>query len=90
MKLPADMSLEELRAMRTTACKRVANVLIESVYPIWKQVNILRDGTADEIQSMRVEINAVRNKSNALESWISAMTREELIVLQVQQELNWR
>lgn len=90
MKLPSQMTVEELRALRSSAVKMEARRRIEAVYPLWKQVNILRDGTADEIQAMRVAINAVRNKSDAIEASIEEMTTQELMSFKVQHDSLWR
>lgn len=39
---------------------------INSRYPVWKQMNILRVGTPDEVRAMGAYIDAVRAASNAL------------------------
>lgn len=40
---------------------------ISSHYPMWRQLNILRNGTSDEVRTMGEYIDAVRDASNALD-----------------------
>ena len=86
---PLKWSEAEWREQRVEWVKTEASRRIEAVYPLWKQVNILRDGTADEIQAMRVAINAVRNKSDVLEALVATMTIDELKALRVNDEAYW-
>jgi len=53
------------RAPIVAAARRAAETKIEVVYPIYRQLNILRVGTPDEIANMGTFIDACRAWSNS-------------------------
>lgn len=53
--------LPPIRTINQEAARR-----IESIYPIWKQVNILREGDPAAISEMTAYIDAIRETSNRL------------------------
>lgn len=47
--------------------KQEAQRRIEEAYPLWRQVNIMRDGDTAQIEAMGKGIDAIRAASNKIE-----------------------
>ena len=61
--------IEEIEAERVLQIKVKAAELINSKYPDYKQLNILRVGTAEELEAMSLYIDGIRAKSNKAEQY---------------------
>lgn len=58
------LNLTALAVLRADHNRNLARARIEAVYPVHKQLNILRAGTDEEKAKMSVFIDAVREWSN--------------------------
>ena len=61
-------TVEEIEKQRISSIKAKANELIEMVYPIYKQNNILMSQIAEDIKGMNAYILNIRNISNEAEA----------------------
>ncbi len=61
-----ERSLEEIEAQRIQAIKSKASELINSKYPDYKQLNIMRTGGV-ELEAMSAYIDSIRKISNKAE-----------------------
>lgn len=74
--------VEELKQEKILELKKNANNYILIRYPYYRQLNIVRNGTVEELAKMSSFIDGVRNKVNQLELDInSSNTEEELTTI---------
>ena len=70
-------SLEDLKQEKIQQLKNNANNYIINKYPYYKQLNIIRNGTMEELAKMSSFIDKIRNKINQLELDIDSCNKEE-------------
>lgn len=57
--------------------KLEASRRIEELWPVWKQVNVMRAGDQEAINLMGAQIDAIRQKSRALETLLPPDYRDQ-------------
>ena len=62
-------------APQRVAKQRAANAHIEAVYPLWQQLNILREGDPKNIARMGKFIDATRRWSNRTQSTLRQLDK---------------
>lgn len=73
-------TVDEFRDIKISAVKRYSANVIESKYPIYKQVNIMREGTdSEDFTEMTTHINNCRDQSNIHEDRLKALNGYEAI-----------
>ena len=70
-------TVEEIEKERISSIKAKAQSLIEMIYPIYKQNNILMSQIAEDIKSMNAYILNIRNISNEAE--INGTALEDIV-----------
>ena len=70
-------SPEEIEKQRISSIKAKANELIEMIYPIYKQNNILMSQITEDIKAMNAYILNIRNISNEAE--INGTALEDIV-----------
>lgn len=83
---PAKPTIANLREQKIRAVKAEAARRIEEIAPVWKQMNALRGQTEGALFD---RIDAVRDRSNALEGEIRSMNAAELGTLDVTADKYW-
>lgn len=84
-----EKTLSELLIYTKGVIKWVANVRIESKYPIFKQVNYLIEADPIKIEEMKDFINDIRRKSDLIEKSLSDMTYDQIKKLDVNDDKLW-
>ena len=75
-------TLEELKQEKILKLRKNANNYIITKYPYYRQLNIIRNGTKEELSEMSYFIDNIRNRVNQLELDInSSNTEEELTII---------
>lgn len=72
--------LEELKEEKLQELKQKANNYILNKYPYYKQLNVIRNGTMEELAEMSSFIDGVRDKVNQLELDINSSNTEEKLL----------